>query len=305
MSPRKTVSAQSSTNNVPPASGSHVFARFDSGYFSPVILLTRSRTRTTLVLISLVFPTPQTSMEILLFSLPEGHASVLDSGYCSCVRRSGSLLFRLGAILVATAGVQMSALWSRSGHALIAEFRIFHVYGVPHTCHLDIISCPLESGSLRGTGRWINNFVFHELCVSGWREEYREFWFHWEMTSRKCWCRWINSVSVENTGDRLCWLRGLVITSPTRVLSAWDLHAWLSEIQFFSSGTRFYYLQRYCTRARVFMRLRQGLRCFYPWSWSPYAVCRVCPSRCSSRHVKTMPTSHRNSSIRKLDDETR
>ena len=47
MSPRKSVSAQSSINNVRPASGSHVFARFDSGYISPVFLLTRSRTRTT------------------------------------------------------------------------------------------------------------------------------------------------------------------------------------------------------------------------------------------------------------------
>ena len=50
------------------------------------------------------------------------------------------------------------------------------------------------------------------------------------------------------------------------------------------------------------MRLLQGLRCCYPWSWPPYAVYLKCPSRCSSRHVKTMPTSRRNSSMRKLDD---
>ena len=162
MSPRKSVSAQSSVRP------------FDSGYISPVILLTCSRTQTTLVLISLVFPTPQTSMETLLFSLPERYASVLDSGYSSCVRRSGSLLFRLGAILVSTADtVQMSALWFRSGYALIAAFRIFHACGVPPTCLLDTVSCPLGSGSLRSTGHWKNNFVFHDLCVPGSREKYR------------------------------------------------------------------------------------------------------------------------------------
>ena len=53
------------------------------------------------------------------------------------------------------------------------------------------------------------------------REEYRQFWFYWEMTPRKCWRRWINSVLVGNTGDRLCWLRGSVVPSLTRVLSAW------------------------------------------------------------------------------------
>ena len=56
-------------------------------------------------------------------------------------------------------------------------------------------------------------------------------------------------------------------------------------------------------RARVSIRLREGSRC-YLWSWSPYAVYRKCPFRCFSRHVTTLPTSRRNSSMIKLDDRT-
>ena len=44
-------------------------------------------------------------------------------------------------------------------------------------------------------------------------------------------------MSVETTGDRICWLRGFVITSPTRVLSAWDLHTWMSEQHHYTAFT--------------------------------------------------------------------
>ena len=58
------------------------------------------------------------------------------------------------SILVSTADtVQMSALWSRIGYALVAGFRVFHAFGVSLACHLDIISCPVDFCSLR-TGHW-------------------------------------------------------------------------------------------------------------------------------------------------------
>ena len=130
----------------------------------------------------------------------------------------------------------MSALWFRSGYALITEFFSTRTaYLTLATWTLFLVT--LDSHSLRSTGHWMNNFVFHELCVSGSREKYRQLWSHSEMTSRTCWCRWINSVSVQNTRDRICWLRGFVITSPTRVLSAWDLHTWLSEQHHYTAFT--------------------------------------------------------------------